>query len=189
MFVRYFLFLILFAVCGCAALPRTTATGVPPTGNQLVVRSQNEELVWETTVDVLHDFLFRIAREDKVTRVIETEYKTGSGLLEPWHRESVGFTNRLESTLQSIRRKVTINVLPSETGGYVVSVVAVKEEEDVEGLVANSPGRATFLESQPLKRDLNQVVGQTRPSGWVPRGRDLVLEQAIIEELQTAFSR
>lgn len=158
--------------------------------NPLPVAAVNDEILWERTVDVLHDFHFQIARENRFSRVIETDYRTGSSLFEPWHQDSVGLENRLESTLQSVRRKVLVRVLPSEQGaGYLVSVEAFQEREDLPGIAANSPGGATFQESTPLQRDLNLVVGQSAPSGWIAMGRDAALEQKILQSLQVAYSR
>lgn len=173
---------------GCAMPMRQAAA--PPASNPLFVQTNNEEMLWERTIDVLHTYLFEIEREDRFGRVIETQFKVGSGVLEPWHHESVGLANRLESSLQSIRRKVLVYVTPAENGtGYFVTVEAVKQLEDLQGgLAANSTGAATFSENKPLKRDLNYVVGQTRPSGWIPKGRDLLLEAEIISELRAAYS-
>lgn len=167
--------------------------GAPPpvaVGNPILVPAANDEVLWERTVDVLHDFHFQIARENRFSRVIETDYRTGSGLLEPWHHDSVGLANRMESTLQSVRRKVLVRLLPSEQGaGYLVSVEAFQEREDLPGIAANSPGGASFQENKPLQRDLNLVVGQSAPSGWIPMGRDPALEQKILQSLHVAYAR
>jgi len=153
------------------------------------VPAANDDALWERTVDVLHDYQFQIVREDRLARGIETEYKVGSGCLGPWHHDSVGALNRLESTLQSIRRRVRITLAPSDVGGsYAVSVEAFKEREDLPGIAANSPGAATFSESTPFARDLNPVVGQSRSSRWIPVGRDLDLEQAILASLRAAYT-
>jgi len=188
---RYWLPVIAGLLCaaGCAA-PWMRPGNAVPVANPLLVQAANEEVLWERTVDVIHDFHFQIAREDRFSRVIETEYRVGSGVLEPWHQDSVGLENRLESTLQSVRRKVLIRLLPDgQRGGYLVSVEAFKEREDLPGVAANSPGGATFQESTPLERDLNLVVGQSAPSGWIPVGRDPALEQRLLESLQVAYSR
>jgi hypothetical protein len=65
----------------------------------------------------------------------------------------------------------------------MVSVEAFKELEDLPGRAANSASGATFQESEPLKRDLNLVVGQTAPSGWIFKGRDRALEHALLSDL------
>lgn len=184
--VTRYLLLLLFSIQGCSTLG-SRQQQVQDLHNPLLLTAAGENVAWEQTIGVLHDFLFEIERENRQTRSIETKYKVGSGLLEPWHTESVGWDNRLESTLQSIRRKVVVTLSPVSQGSrysYTVQVVAIKELEDLDALAANSPGGATFQESTPLNRDLNQVLGQSRPSGWIPQGRDYELEQAILVQLQ-----
>ena len=158
--------------------------------NPLFVASTNEDLVWDRMVETLEDFQFPILEENRQSRVIKTDYKVGASVFEPWHQDSVGFSNRLESTLQSVRRRVIVTMIPSEEQpGYTVSVEAYKEFEDLPGVAANSPGGATFLNSKPLDRDLNLVVGQSAPSGWMWAGRDYPLEQAIVGQLSYLLGR
>src|SRR5262245_16812844 len=99
------LLLLVLGLCilasGCATMGRPVAAA-----NPVFVAASNEEAVWERTVDVVHDY-FEIARENPILGsqpgVIETRYKTGASLFEPWHRDSHGLESRLESTAQSIR--------------------------------------------------------------------------------------
>jgi hypothetical protein len=179
--------LVPLAAASCMLPHRPGA--VPVSGNPIFVPNPNIEAVWERTVDVLHDYQFEVVRENRLGGVIETDYKVGSGFLEPWHHESVGHFNRLESTLQSIRRRVVVNIRSEpQQAGYLVSVEAYKELEDLPGLAANSAGGATFQENAPLQRDLNLAVGQSTPSGWIPMGRDLPLEQALLGNLMAAYT-
>ena len=175
--------ILVAATNGCATIQNYGA----PVSNPLFVRANNHDAAWERTVDVVHDYLFEIERENKLGGVLETRYKTGANLFEPWHRDSIGARNRAESTLQSIRRKAFLSVTPVE-GGFMVGVEAHKELEDV-ARAANSTGPATFLDNSPLQRDLNPVVGQATPSGWIPRGRDLALEQSMLLSLNRAFGQ
>ena len=151
--------------------------------NPVFLPANSQHSAWERTVDALHDFHFPIARENRLDGVIETDYRVGSNVLEPWHGDSVGVYNRMESTLQSIRRKVRVDLTPVE-GGYLVGVEAFKEQEDLLGVAENTAGAATFRKNTPLERDLNVVVGQSSPSGWISLGRDADLEQAILAEMQ-----
>ncbi len=66
----------------------------------------------------------------------------------------------------------------------MVNVRVDKEIEDVPGLAANYEGGATFADNDPLNRDLNQVVGQSSPSRWIPLGRDPLLERKLLAEIQ-----
>lgn len=154
----------------------------------IFVPGNNEEVVWERVVDVIHDYRFRIARENKLVGMIETKYKVGASILEPWHRDSVGPANRLESTFQSIRRRVNVSIQRAE-GGFLISVEAFKELEDLPGRTANSAGGATFQDNNPLQRDLSLVVGRSTPSGWIPLGRDISLEQSMLGRLRRTFAR
>ncbi|HSG71943.1 MAG TPA: hypothetical protein VLA12_16115 [Planctomycetaceae bacterium] len=165
---------------------QTLRPGTVPVTNPIHVQSGSYDLVWEKTVDVLHQYQFAILRENRLSGEIETDYKTGASLLEPWHRDATNLRERTEGTLQSIRRKVLVHITQVENG-YLVSVEAFKELEDLAGLAANSPGDATFPQSEPLERELNQVVGQTTPSGWISKGRDLALEQSVLASLNGHF--
>ena len=187
---RPFASLILLCLCG---LMSGCAFGRPPVvaGNPIFVPANNEDELWERTVDVVHDY-FDIARESRIVGsqpgFIESRFKVGSGVLEPWQRDSHGLENRLESTLQSIRRKAMISIAPAP-GGYLVSVEVFKEIEDLPGVAYNTAGGATFPMSSPLRRDLDLVVGQSSPSGWVSRGRDENLEAEMLRRMQWAFTR
>lgn len=171
------LLLILTLSSGCASSRPMIVS------NPVFVPANSQHSAWERTVDALHDFHFPIARENRLDGVIETDYRVGSNVLEPWHGDSVGAYNRMESTLQSIRRKVRVDLTPVE-GGYLVGVEAFKEQEDLLGVAENTAGAATFRKNTPLERDLNVVVGQSSPSGWISLGRDADLEQAILAEMQ-----
>lgn len=173
--------ILIAASNGCATMQNYGA----PVTNPVFVRANNHEEAWENTVDVVHDYLFQIERENKLGGILETSYKTGASVLEPWHGDTVGTENRLESTLQSIRRKAYVTVTPVQ-GGFLIGVEAHKELEDV-AKAANLQGAATFLDDNILARDLNAVVGQATPSGWISKGRDEALEQAMLKSLNRKF--
>jgi hypothetical protein len=177
--------LLLAGPGGCASTNGRMAWNAAPVSNPVFVRANNSEEAWERTVDVIHNKHFEIERENKLGGVIETRYLTGAGCLEPWHSDSVGVDNKMESTLQSIRRKAFVSVTPVE-GGYLIGVEAIKELEDV-AKAANLQGAATFLDNNAVQRDLTAVIGQATPSGWVSKGRDPALEQSMLVSIQRAF--
>ncbi len=178
-----FLCLLLVLVTGCAGLrARTSAQEAVPVVNPVFIAHQDQEYVWERVVDVVHDY-FEIARENRLDGVIETKPLVAAGILEPWHRDSVGLNNRLEGSLQSIRRRGFINVLPAEGGGYLVSVEIFKEQEDVLTTPDKSAGNSTFQENRPLQRDLSLVVGDAAPEGWIALGHDQALEARMLRQI------
>lgn len=175
------LLLVATFTAGCAA---TSGHRTAPRTNALLIPLSSMDATWERAVSVLHRNHFLIARESKLEGIIETEYRAGSGILEPWHPDSVGLDNRLESTLQSIRRKVLISFVQSGADQLMVSVQVHKEIEDVPGPTATYAGGATFSESDVFDRDLDQVIGQASPSRWLPRGRDPHLEAQLVAQIQ-----
>ncbi len=176
--------IVLLSIAGCVTPGATQQAAY--LSNPLILPAANDEVAWEKTVEILHEYQFQIARENKLDGVIETEYKVGAGLLEPWHYDAVGLEERIEGSLQSVRRRAVVS-LSRSTDGYVVSVEVFKELEDLDGLAANSAGGATFQESSPLDRDLNQVIGQSARSNWISLGRDGKLEQAVLHSLRQKF--
>jgi hypothetical protein len=192
---------LLVAASSCTAMPplATAPPGAAPTAmvsgpiaNPIFVAAnsgnpESDLFVSERAADVLAKYDFEIDTTNQLEGTIATRYMVGSGILEPWHRDSVGRDNRLESTFQPIRRKVLVHFVRVE-GGYLVSVEALKEQEDLTSPTPNSPGGSTFPQNYPLRRDLNLVLGQASPSGWIPRGRDVALEQDILCRLQSVYS-
>ncbi|MCP4176100.1 MAG: hypothetical protein GY758_35615 [Fuerstiella sp.] len=171
--------------CLSGTLPGRTLQGA----NAIQVPVERYDLIWERAVAVLNNYHFVIARESKLEGVIETQYRAGSNLLEPWHHDSVGYASKLESTLQSIRRRVVVTFQNTADNMLIVSVRADKQIEDVPGLAANYEGGATFRDSDPLQRDLDQVVGQSGPSRWISRGTDPALEVELLSQIRHAVLR
>jgi hypothetical protein len=198
---RPLIFCIVVAASSCAAVPpmanappgtASTAAANGPIANPIFVAAnsgnpESDLFVSERAADVLARYNFEIDTTNQVEGTVATQYKVGSSILEPWHRETIGFGNRMESTLQSIRRKVLVHFVRVE-GGYLVNVEALKEIEDVTAPTPNSPGGSTFSPNYPIRRDLSQVLGQASPPGWIPLGRDATLEQDMLCRLQAAYA-
>ena len=95
---------------GCALMaPRVVAD------NPLLVPSSDFETVWKTTITVIDEY-FDIATENRLSGKIVTQPKMAAMLGEPWNGDSVGFRERLESNLQTIRRFAQVTVKPPGLG-------------------------------------------------------------------------
>ncbi len=185
--LRFTIVTAILAFAGCLSGP--PSGNLPQGVSAIQVSADKSDLMWERTVAVLNNYHFMVARESKIEGVIETEYRAGSNLFEPWHHDSVGYANRLESTVQSIRRRVFVTFQNSSPGLVTIAVRVDKEIEDVPGLAANYEGGATFSESQLLNRNLDQVVGQAGASRWLHRGTDPALEAELMRQIQSAVIR
>lgn len=178
---------------GSAAPPPTLPPGVagggPVSENPLLVPAADHEYVWDTVADVVDDY-FRIKEEQPVRLVgqvmtegrLETFPEVGSTVFEPWRRDSVGRRARIESTLQSIRRRATVRVVPDKQG-YLIDVAVYKELENVEHPDHATAGQATFRNDASLTRVVDSLGEQDTNQGWIPRGRDPALEQRILSEI------
>jgi hypothetical protein len=158
----------------------------PVAENPLVVPSADFETVWKKTVEVV-DKYFDIASENRLSRTIVTQPKIGATMLEPWSPDAVSFGDRLESTLQTMRRFAIVKVEPAASGGYLVKVEVHKELEDLVKPDRMAAGRAVFNNDFPVNR-VREIVGPVpAPVGWIPRGRDPNLEQAILAGVRDAL--
>jgi hypothetical protein len=81
-----------------------------------------------------------------------------------------------------------VRVIPDQSG-FLIDVAVFKELEDVLRPERATAGAATFRNDASLERFTEPVGGQAPTQGWIPKGRDTALEQAIIEELQATFSK
>lgn len=178
--------------------------GPPPSpSNAVVIPPLDAEVVWQQMVDVMDDY-FKVQTEQRVVFAngvptegrIDTYPQTGATLLEPWRRDSVGFRERLESTLQSIRRSASMRLIP-DPAGWRIETVVLKELENLPRPMRATTGGASFRNDDSLYRygtplpTLGEQVGDqprpvaspTRNIGWIPLGRDPLLEQKMLTQL------
>ena len=146
--------LSLVVILGCFSEAHLSNQPVPISyDNPTLLRIPNHELVWEGVRDVVSQY-FRIDREEQVRLLgsaltvgrIDTFPKSGATLLEPWDHDSADYYQRLESTLQSIRRYAVVTVHPVENGGagFWVDVAVYKELENLRTPEHATAGSATF---------------------------------------------
>lgn len=183
--------------------PPPVAGPAPGARHTAVIPPLDAEVVWGQLVDVVDDY-FKIQAEQRVVFAdgipaegrIDTYPQTGATLLEPWRGDSVGFRERLESTLQSIRRSAAVRLLP-DPAGWRLEVIVLKELENLPRPMRATAGGASFRNDSSLYRygtplpTLGQQVGdQPRPVanptaniGWIPIGRDTLLEQRMLGKM------
>lgn len=155
----------------------------------------DEEYTWDQITDVITDY-FKIAREQRARRGnagfcegrIDTVPRDSATILEPFRNDSIGTFNRWESTFQTIRRRATVRVIP-DPNGYQIEVIVIKEREDLPKPERATASRASFSDnaidiSIPSDRADETVRISTSPR-WISLGRDPLLEQRILAEMNT----
>lgn len=179
-------------IFGPRQVTATTKEAIP---NPLFVATVDHEGLWNQVVDELDDY-FRIAREQRVQEIggvltegrIDTHPAIGATFFEPWRRDSTPGQERLEATLQSIRRRATVRVIPRE-GGFLVEVQVLKELEDVSQPERSTASSPTWRHDGSLVRGESNTQTGPQTLGWICIGRDPSLEQQILAELQARLAR
>ena len=159
--------------------------------NPVLAPITDPQCVWEVVADVVDDY-FKIQREEPVHQIggtltegrIDTFPEVSPTVFEPWRRDTAGHYERVENTLQTMRRRAVVRVLPAE-GGHWVDVAVFRELEDLPRPEHASTGSATFRYDNSLTRVVNPSIGEQIAQGWIPQGRDPVLEQQIIGHIIT----
>lgn len=180
-----------FASSGCGRLLYRFSSPVPPTiaPNPAMLPPADAQFVWSQVVDTIDDY-FRIVREQPLQASggvvlegrLDTAYRTGSSIFEPWRKDSTKGFERLQSTFQSIRRRATVVVRPLPDG-YSLMVRVDKELEDVDREQFASESAASFRHDGTVLRTTD--VGGEEPAtlGWISMGRDVTLEQQILQSI------
>lgn len=186
-------------ICWLAVLWMAGCVGAPPIlqvyQNPLPIPYADRDLVWDQVVDVVDNY-FDVEREDRVRLEgnvltvgrIDTVPEPGSTFLEIFRGDSATPYEKLESTLQSIRRRALVQVVPTENG-YLVDVAVYKELEDVPQPEMATAGRATLRHDTSNRRDVPHSGEQPIAQGWIPLGRDPALEQRMLHEIYLRLAR
>jgi hypothetical protein len=176
---------------GCGTLTHRLTSDVPQqyVPNPLELPPVADDFLWLQVVDTLDDY-FRIARQQPVVNrqgmvlegKIETSYKVAGSVFQPWRKDSTTGFERLQSTLQTIRRRAIVVVRP-HGGGYSVEVIVQKDLEDTDRTqyATESTAGVRHDGSRVSRSDAFDDSPQTL--GWIPLGRDTQLEQAILSDL------
>ena len=157
--------------------------------NPVFIPVADPQCAWETIVGVVSTY-FRVEREEPVRMIgntltegsITTFPEVSPTIFEPWRHDTVDPEQRIENTLQSMRRRAVVRVIPAQ-GGHWVDVAVFKELEDVVKPEHATAGAATLRYDSTLTRVENPIAGEQITLHWIPRGRDASMEQYLIGDL------
>jgi len=185
-----------------------------PLTNPLRVPVGDRDQAWEEIISVVQEY-FQVDHEERVRLAgdiltegrIDSKPLIAATLLEPWRGDSVTFRDKLDATLQTIRRRANLRVIPADQNSFLIELTVVKELEDLRR-PQTTYGTATFqTENLSLDRISNPLPGlpdrpafatasqaATPPPGkldqalptekWIPLGRDPHLEQEMLAQIQ-----
>jgi hypothetical protein len=145
---------------------------------------------FDRVLDVIDDY-FRIQSSNRYDGRIICEPTIAAGYEQPWKNGTPDARERLLVTNQSYRHRCEIKIREAEPAGYFVQVIVLKELKDQ--LVPSSPNSnlPIFGDAGTVDRDFFVVVDPSatspvanRGQRWIPKGRDVALEQMILRKLQ-----
>jgi len=180
---------------GCASGPALEAPGLIP-GENLVPVEQNPVFiplgpqpeayakVFENVLQVLIQNQFEILESNRYDGRIETVPRVSPGLLMFFRPGSPCIRDRVLSSLQTYRHRISVVIQPADNGGYFVEVIARKELQDLPKPVKQTAGAAIFRTDLNVERQFEVIDPNVYEPTWIFKGRDACLEQKLIEDLK-----
>jgi hypothetical protein len=177
--------------CQPQAVAPMQPVAAPAYANPIFIPVADHQCAWEQVVDVVDDYFRTNDKDSEPVRQVGNMVTEGHlvtfpevspTIFEPWRHDTVDPEQRLENTLQTMRRRAVVRVIPAQ-GGHLVDVQVFKDLEDNRRPDFTSAGTATFRYDDTLTGIINPITGQEITRGWICKGRDVSLEQYMIGDL------
>jgi hypothetical protein len=159
--------------------------GPTPQANPVYVPPHQYAFVYENVLKVLADYGFDIMDANRYDGRIETVPRIAPGLGLFLKSGSPDPAERLLATLQTYRHRILVSIQPADNGGFFIQVVAYKELEDLPRPTRQTAGAAIFRNDNNVARQYEVVDPRVIELNWIPKGRDLYLEQAILQQIKS----
>ncbi|MBI2806213.1 MAG: hypothetical protein HYX68_14625 [Planctomycetes bacterium] len=148
--------------------------------------------VFETALQTLSDYGFEIADSNRYSGHIEAVPRVAPGLALLFKPGSPDIYERLLSTTQTYRNRVTVVVQtadpqPADHGGYFVEFIVRKELEDLPRPIRSTVGGAVFRNENTVERATEVIDATFFEPAWIYRGRDKALEHEMIRRFKLAL--
>ncbi len=190
----------LSALIGCQAPPAAEA----PTAIELDVADYDTFV--DTALSVLRRYDLPADYVDRWRGLIITEPATSGQWFEPWRVDSQGTYQTVEASLHTMRRKVRVDVLPvgeepsrlpapladsaqqqtPEPGRYRLQVRVDKERYHAPARQITTSSGALAMYSTRVPTQAGIRGRRSESNEWVPLGRDVLLEQFLLDKLVNA---
>ena len=138
--------------------------------------------LFDCCIDVVDDY-FEIAYASRYDGRIETFPAVAPGIEQPWKPGSPDCYQRLLAYFQSIRHRCIVLITTADDGGYFIDVKVLKELEDLPQPFRSTAGSASFRLQPTIQREFEVIEPAFYQAGWIPIGRDLKLEQVLLERI------
>lgn len=169
---------------------------VVQTDNPIPITTAEYDRVFNASVDVLRDFGFMPARQDRRFGVITSRPRLAASVFEPWRTDNTTGDQVLANTINHRRRTVRVELLPRSTEvgpdapaartNYQLAVTVELEQRQhpPRNLHTAAASSVAFYGRSGGARRVLTAAGVER-SFWRPVGRDPLLEQRLIAAILT----
>lgn len=139
--------------------------------------------VFEKVLSNFSDY-FEIAYANRYDGRIIGAPKIAPGLERPWVTGSPDLHERIHATFQTYRYRGDVQIRSAEQGGYLVKVTVYRELKD-EGRPMGVPTGSVFRDAPTVDRQFEVVDPSISSDGvWIPKGRALDVEDAILKHIR-----
>jgi len=137
---------------------------------------------------IVTELRFEIERPPTAPGRITTLPLTGASWFEFWRQDTQGAFQSVEASAHTVRRMVTVQVMPKDKGCQVL-VKVDKQRLSAPNVMPDNIAEA-FSKYNPEDSELvRQNELAPKKYKWVETGRDEILEQYILEHIQLAIGR
>lgn len=153
----------------------------------MMLRVTDKDAFIDDTLTMLRELDFPPDRVDREAGTISAGPSTGGQWFEIWRRDVHGGYQILESSIHTIRREVGIRIEQvsehDDSDEYRVSVEVSKFRYSAPDRQVTTASSALEIFSERLPTTEGLRHSRSASSGWVPLGRDGLLENALLARI------
>ena len=151
--------------------------------NPLALRGVDADTAESEARRVLEELRFEIEYPEASKGRIATRGLTGASWFEFWRGDTIGAEQRIESSLHTTRRRVTVAITPVASGSEVF-VQVTKERLTAPNQGPESIGQTYSLYDFEISKMFEPDEVAPTYNKWLDVGRDDLLEQEILARLE-----
>lgn len=185
------LMVTLMVCCAGAAGCRSGAPAAYRSSATISVDAQSPsgEVLWEGIKDTLRGDHFTLDQVDRRGGVITTRPELSRHFFEFWRRDARTFSDKLEASINPIRRWIEVRFDASgETGETALAVVVHKQRLSSPDRMFNSSGAAYQFFSETLPSTTGAPRVTAADERWLDLGRDAALEDYFLRKFEKLAS-
>jgi len=122
-FLRMTPVVMLLVAFGCGRAQYTRPIAPPP---PLTPAEQEFQAVWDSAIDVLAKYRFKIDQFDRRGGTITTLPQGGRHFFELWRRDKVTTVGALENTVQPLYRTAKVRIIKKKSDGQFHPIVTIE---------------------------------------------------------------